>query len=270
MSGASSEGLDTFTENTASGELKFMDASTNTMFSLVPQKTVGVGETVTLLFSAAYDNNVLNLPVGTSVRAEVIVSFGNATAHGASAPDVDINGNGSVDDDEAYVRSVPTRIGLKVPDEIPGNLQVTLSDTAADIATTGTVTVGAPTIDLDTTGGTVTIPYDAGAEGGSVTNCAHLTGDSSTLNSGGYNFTNVGGIDLQACNTQTIGPSTCTPGAPGCGWSDGDMITYGQGVWGDVPSPGNAAALLVANYDAVYASNNGLLEVGIPVLRAIR
>ena len=238
MSGASSEGLDTFTENTASGELKFMDASTNTMFSLVPQKTVGVGETVTLLFSAAYDNNVLNLPVGTSVRAEVIVSFGNATAHGASAPDVDINGNGSVDDDEAYVRSVPTRIGLKVPDEIPGNLQVTLSDTAADIATTGTVTVGAPTIDLDTTGGTVTIPYDAGADGGSVTNCAHLTGDSSTLNSGGYNFTNVGGIDLQACNTQTIGPSTCTPGEPGCGWSDGDVITYGQGVWGRCPEPG--------------------------------
>jgi hypothetical protein len=101
-SGASSEGLDTFSENTASGKLLFMDASTNTIFSLVPQKTIGAGETVTLLFSAAFDNNLLNLPVGTPVRAEIIVSFGNATASGASASNIDINGNGLIDTDEAH------------------------------------------------------------------------------------------------------------------------------------------------------------------------
>lgn len=63
---------------------------------------------------------------------------------------------------------------------------------------------------------------NSGAGGGTITNCAHLTGTSSTVNSGGFNLPVVNGIDLEACATQTIGSTTCTPGTAGCG-----SATYG-------------------------------------------
>jgi hypothetical protein len=95
---ASSEHRSFFQENGASGSLLFMDATTNTLFGLVPQ--VQPGEIKTLLFTTTYDNNVLNLPVGMPIRTEIIVSFGNATPSPASAPNIDINGNGAIDSDE--------------------------------------------------------------------------------------------------------------------------------------------------------------------------
>jgi hypothetical protein len=58
---ASSEHQAMFVENAASGRLEFMDATNNTMFSLVPQVLIGPGETVPLLFSASFDNNLLGL-----------------------------------------------------------------------------------------------------------------------------------------------------------------------------------------------------------------
>jgi hypothetical protein len=58
--------------------------------------------------------------------------------------------------------------------------------------------------------------------------------------------------------------AACTPGAPGCGWSDGDLVTDSQDAWGSNPTPTNAAGLLLTNYDAVYASTFGVVEVGIP------
>ena len=36
----------------ASGSLNFMDATNNTLFSLVPQQMIGAGQTRTLLFTA--------------------------------------------------------------------------------------------------------------------------------------------------------------------------------------------------------------------------
>jgi hypothetical protein len=260
---ASSENLSTFTENAASGQLLFMDANTNTVFSLVPEVTIAPGATVNLLFSAAFDNNVLALPVGKAVRAEVIVSFGNAGTKGPVAPNVDINGNGVIDPDEAWVRSVPTRLGLTVPAATPANSTPTLTDTAGDIATTGTVTFSNAVFNLGATTGTVTVHYDGGTTGGTITNCAHLTGTGSTVVVGGVTFTNVGAVNLQACNTQTIGATTCTPGTTGCGWHDGDVITWNQASWGDTPTSTNAAGLLLDNYDAVYASSSGVFEVGI-------
>ena len=47
-------------------------------------------------------------------------------------------------------------------------------------------------------------------------------------------------------------------------FAPGDFITHSQGVWGGSPSLGTPAALLVANYDTVYASTAGVLQVGIP------
>lgn len=44
-------------------------------------------------------------------------------------------------------------------------------------------------------------------------------------------------------------------------WHDGDVITYGQDSWGGDPSMSTAAALLLAQFDAVYAG--AAVEVGI-------
>jgi hypothetical protein len=56
----------------------------------------------------------------------------------------------------------------------------------------------------------------------------------------------------------------CAAPASATVWQDGDVITYDQTSWGGDPNPTNAAGLLLANYDTVYASTFGELEVGIP------
>jgi hypothetical protein len=43
---------------------------------------------------------------------------------------------------------------------------------------------------------------------------------------------------------------------------NGDLITHTQSSWGSAPSP--IADLLFDNFNSVYLSSNGLLEVGIP------
>lgn len=259
---ASSEALSSFTENAASGSLNFMDATTNTVFSLVPQQVIAPGATVNLLFSAAFDNTVLNLPVGTPIRAEVIVTFGNSggTNNNNTAPNIDINGNGTIDADEARVRSVPTRLGLTVPATQQGNIAVVLTDTIDDIATTGTVTVTSSSFNLGATTGTVTVGYNAGASGGTITNCAHLDSASTSTSVGAFTFPTVNGVDLDACNTQTIaGPGPCTPGVGTCGWVTGSMTTYTQLAWGN---PFATNPTLFGGYDTVYG--NSVVEVGIP------
>lgn len=256
---ASSENLSSFTENAASGHLIFMDAQTNSAFALVPQVTIPAGTTKTLLFTATYDNNVLGLAPGTSTRVEMIVSFGNAAANGPSQSNVDINGNGLIDPDEAHVRSVPSRLGLTVPPQTPSNQTVTLTDALADITTTGTVTITQPTIVLGTTTGTVTVHYDGGASGGTITNCAHLASTTQVSHCGGHNFPMIPGINLTACDTVTVGPHACSPGIPGCGWDPGDVVTYAQDAWG-APTT-TAGGLLIANMDLVYSAG---VEVGIP------
>src|SRR5436190_14144878 len=228
---ASSENHSSFTENAASGHLLFTDASTNSAFALVPQVTIAPGATVNLLFKASFNNNILALPVGKPVRAEIIVSFGNAGPAGAStSPNIDINGNGIIDADEDWVRSVPSRIGLTVPPQQPSTTSVALSDTVADITTTGTVTFSNPIINLGPTSGTVRVTYNAGTTGGTITNCAHLTGSGSSS------------LSLTACNTQSIGGVGCSPGAPGCGWRTNDVVAYSQDDRGGTGAPATLPA----------------------------
>jgi hypothetical protein len=95
---------------------------------------------------------------------------------------------------EDWVRSVPARITLDVPPPQRSNGQVVLSDSVQDITTTSTVTFSNPQINLDQTShaGTVTVNYSGGANGGKITNCAHLTGSGQTRTT--------------VCNTQTIAP----------------------------------------------------------------
>jgi hypothetical protein len=260
---ASSEGKDTFAENAASGDLDFMDATNNTLFSLVPQVLIAPGETRALLFQASFDNTILDIAAGTSIRSEVIVSFGNATKNGNSTPNVDINGNGVIDSDEVHVRSVPARLTVVVPEQTAGNGTVTLSDTLDDIVATGTVSFSNVVINLGATSGTVTATVDGGVTGGTLTNCAHLSGASTTTNSGGFIFPVIDGVDLQACSTITVPGTTtpCTPGTVGCAWTPGVVYTYTQGNWGS--SSHAASALLVTHFDSVYAATLGTLRVGI-------
>ncbi len=54
----------------------------------------------------------------------------------------------------------------------------------------------------------------------------------------------------------------CTPGAVGCGWQQGQMMSYPQGDWGDDPVRYRAAGLLDLLWNQVLSF--GVLEVGIP------
>ncbi|HVK32793.1 MAG TPA: hypothetical protein VM845_09840 [Burkholderiaceae bacterium] len=252
---ASSENLSTFTENAASGSLNFMDASNNTVFSLVPQVTIGAGQSKTLLFSASFDNNhaALALTPGTQIRAEVIVTFGNATANGNSTANVDINGNGSLDADEARVRSVPSRLTVTVPAAVNGNGTVALTDALEDITATGDVSFSNVMFSLGAASGSVTASVTGGTNGGSITNCASLRSPDQNVGVGGFTFPIVDGVDLQACSTVEVGasPPTCSPGAPGCGWTEGDMRTATQTGW----DTGSAANLLSANFIGLYGAS---------------
>lgn len=253
-----SENKKKFTENSASGHLLFTDDATNSTFALVPQVTIPSHTTTKLRFSASFDNNVLDLPTNSKARVEIIVSFGNAKPGRKSAHDVDINGNGIIDADEHWIESVDRRKELVVPPQIPSNEEVVLTDSPSDITTTGTVTFSNPMIVINGTTALVTVNYDGGASGGTITNCAHLTGEGQTVTVEDDEFPNVQAIDLTACDTQVIGPHTCSPGAPGCGWEDGDMLTYNQDNWGELAT--QASTVLVASFDATYP--NGV-EIGI-------
>lgn len=265
---ASSENKSSFSENGASGSLNFMDATNNTVFSLVPQVMIGAGQTRTLLFTAAFNNNnaALQLTPGTGIRAEVIVTFGNATQNGNSTANVDINGNGVIDADENRVRSVPSRLGVTVPVAVAGNATVTLTDALSNITSTGDVTFSNAQFNLGATSGTVTVNVGGGTNGGAVTNCAHLTSPDQVVNSGGASFTIVAGVDLQACSTIEVAGSGggCTPGAPGCGWSAGDMHTFPQSAYGD--STSLAGMTLAANFSSLYGSTT-LVVGGANTLR---
>jgi len=73
---------------------------------------------VNLLYQANFN---VNLPAGTQLRTETIVSFGNAGARGgsgASWPSLDIDGKRRCrvpQANECWARSVPTRTSLPMP-----------------------------------------------------------------------------------------------------------------------------------------------------------
>lgn len=263
-----------FTENSASGPLSFTDRRFNTMFSLVPEAKIQPWQDLPLVFSASFDNTVLKLAQGAPVRFEVVVTFGNHPLGGPNHTDenVDINGNGLIDADEHKVKSIIALFQKSVPAQQVGNTSLALADSPSDIATQGTVTFTNPVITLGTTTGTVKVNYDAGTDGGSITNCVHGTGSPTVKTTVGnqYTFIEVPQLNLTTCTTAAIAQPTCTPGAPGCGWHDGDMESYGQNTWGGHdPNDGSpsthAAQLLLADYDAIYAGSGEIITLGIPL-----
>jgi hypothetical protein len=263
----------TFTETAGSGPLEFTDASDNTVFSLVPQPVIPVGGSVTLLYDATFSTSVLP-PAGTPMRVEALVTFGNAGARGGSGStgtNIDINGNGTLQADEANVRTVPTRVVLAAlpaaPDEC--NDSVTVTDTGA--TTTGTVTTSNP-VGFDafpaaissTTSWDVSVDVDSGTDGGNVCNEAQLDGAAcgGTLNVI-IGYDPITGLPIYA--TYECAPaadadsSDCAQiGAPtGCTFNDTDYCTYDHGAYA---GPGAPGILYNNNFETVFSSG---LTIGI-------
>lgn len=236
----------TIAEGPGSGALTFTQGSTP--WSLSPKQSIAPWSTLELRFTATFNNSMLNLATGKPVRAEIVVTSGNAGSGPRTVANVDIDGSGNLSADEARVRSKARRLGHKtVPAPTPISSPVAISDTTADITTTGTVTFSNPVFTLGATTGTVSVNYDAGDEGGTITNCAHLTGS---------------GVNLTKCNEQKINVevgSCVKPGAAGCGWEDGEVVSYAHGEWG---SPGTTASpLLTQHFTTLYEVT--LLNVGV-------
>jgi hypothetical protein len=121
----------TFVKTAGSGTVDFTYAD-NTLFAMTPQPTIAVGASVNLIYHATFDNSILNIPNGASLRLEAIVTFGNAGLRGgggSTGKNIDVNGDGVVDSstavqageqgandgDEANVRSVPSRFTMNLP-----------------------------------------------------------------------------------------------------------------------------------------------------------
>ena len=268
----------TFTENTASGPLQLLDLQSNDLWAITPQQTIQAGQSVDLVFTARFDATQLNLGEGTPLRAEVIVTFGNAGTRGnggASAANLDINGNGTIDADEAWVRAVPTRITENVPPFEACHAAVTLADPG--VGATGTVTFGDVTVDglpvepvTATTSFTVTASdVDGGASGGSIANTATLTAEGSevSLLVGTRTVTDpITGLPLQepvyytffCCPPLSLTASAGAQIGGGGGFQPGDYCSFSQGGLGGRGAP----FLLLASQFADLFPNG--FEVGIP------
>jgi hypothetical protein len=265
----------TFTETAGSGTLEFKDASNNTIFSLVPQPVLPAGQSVTLLYDATFQASVLPA-AGTPLRVEALVTFGRAGARGgsgATATNIDINGNGSIDSDEANVRTVPCRVALPA---LPADPEECNDDVVVDdmgTTTTGTVTTSNPVgfgqfpaAINDSMSWDVSVDVNSGANGGQVCNEATLKGVTTggTLNVIiGYDTTDpLNPIPIYATYTCCVGADLsdedCVDIGPPQGFMDGDYCTYSQGGYGGSGAPFN---LLSANFAAVFPSG---IEVGIP------
>ena len=279
MSGAQG----TFIETAGSGSLEFTDASSNTVFSLTPQVSLAPGASITLLYTASFNNTVLGLAAGTQVRSEALVTFGNAGLRGgsgASAANIDINGNGTIDADEANVRTVPCRVSKEVPPLKKGNDTVTLSDAESDVTVSGSGIGSAnflTNLGADNTGsgevvsGTTVVGVSVDATctppgSGTITNTAHLNGESCFVAVQGpqigtdpltglpiyqsFQFPCVTGVDLDASANATVACELPPPPPP-------SFCTYTKGGYAGPGAPGQ---LFNSNYLIVFPSG---LTVGV-------
>ena len=210
-----------------------------------------------LRYTATFDATVLQVVPGDTVRLEAIVSFGNSGGRGdggASCSNVDINGNGFLDADEANVRSVPCRSTWLVPVLERSNSSVILEETAASVSTTGTASVsnfsttvgGGSGFELLSASATrlASVLADGGSLGGTVTDCAEIRAYPSP--------SCQDQIFLRACSTVDL---------DGEGFHEGDFCTYSQGGWGSRPAGGNPGVILASNFGTVFPTG---IEVGIP------
>lgn len=274
----------TFTETAGSGALEFTDATNNTVFSLVPELVIPVGESVTLLYNANFATAILP-PAGQELRVEAIVTFGNSGARGgsgATTTNVDIDGNGTIDADEKNVRSVPCRITMPALPASPEECNESVVVTDDGATTTGTVTISNPigfedvfpAFVTETTSWDVSVDVNGGDVGGTVCNGAELDGTAcgGTLNVvTGYDYDNpivdeFGNVSYPAiyaayeCNAAASeSDSACVTVSGGSDdiLKDGEFCSFSQGGFG-----GNGVPF--DRLQAYFAAHPGAVEVGIP------
>jgi hypothetical protein len=225
----------------------------------VPQKALPPSNTVTLSYTARFDAALAGVSPGEQVRLEAIVTFGNAGARGGSGAvcsAVDANGNGTIEADEANVRSVPCRTTVSIPSLERSNASVVVRDDATAISTLGTVAFGDVLVGLGLGAGAelasspilreISAAVDPGAEGGSITNCADLLAETESVCNPPAR--------ARACDTRTV-----VAPVPD-GFETGDFCSYTQGGWGSKPNGGNPGARLAAGFSAVYPAG---VEIGV-------
>jgi hypothetical protein len=280
-----------------SGSLEFTDAATNTAFSLVPQVSLAPGQSITLLYRASFDNSLLGLAPGTQVRAEALVTFGNAGARGgsgATANNIDINGNGTQDPDESSVRTVPCRVTKAVPQLIAGNDTVVLRDVASDVVVTpDNVTLGAfstnigpadtgagETISTTTTRSASVVETCEPPGSAVITDTAHLDGATSTVTVRGpqigtdpitgaplyqdFVFTCVQGIDLDAPSPVAVTCGADDPPAP-------NACTFTKGGFAATCRTNNPGCLIDQSFASYFPAglDIGLADAGGPLHDAL-
>jgi hypothetical protein len=268
----------TFTENAFAGPLQLLDLDANDIWSITPQKTIAPGQTVNLVFKAKFDASLMGIAEGTQLRSEVIMSFGNAGARGgsgASATNIDISGSGTIDSNEAYVRSVPTRVTEAVPALEACHGQVTLGDTG--LSATGTVSYANVTIDglpsgpvSQTTSFTVVATgVNGGPSGGTLSNTATLAAEGSevSLLIGYQTVTDpITGLPTQkpvyytfaCCDPLSLTATAAANIDNADAFEPGDYCSFSQGGLGGSGAP----YLLLASYFLTLYPNG--VEVGIP------
>jgi len=264
----------TFVETAASGALEFTNASNDTLFSLSPQLSLAPGASITLKYSAKFNNDVLNLAPGSLIRSEALVSFGNAGGRGgsgASATNVDINGTPGIQPDEANVRTVPSRVTTALPTTVEQcNDSVTVTDPGV-ASITGVVTADTANMVNPLSGGVtissssawaLQVNVDGHDTGGQVCNDAFLNGTSDAVTitdpiSGAVLFS------FPCCVAAYAEAGSCVPvpgsggGTTVTGFQPGDFCTNAQEHWGNKKDV-NAG---LATY---FASHPGtIFEVGV-------
>lgn len=266
-----------FVETAASGALEFTDAQQNTVWAISPSQTIPPGAAITLLYRATY--NVAYLPPpGTSLRVETLVTFGNAGVRGgggASETGIDINGNGSLETDESYVRTVPSRSTLAALPSAPEEGNATVVVTEDGLTYDDTLFTFNPFgFDLFPTTTSNTQSWNVGVDvsgEGDITNGASLLGTAcvGTLNvvvsvdplgTPVYaTYECVKAAEAHASDTQHIDGNKFTDECGDC-VHDGDYCSFSQGGYGGAGYP---YKLLATNFVSVFGAGGGV-EVGIP------
>lgn len=277
-----------FVETAGSGSLEFTDANSNTVWAITPQQSIPVGQSVTLLYHATFNTAVMP-PAGTPLRVETLVTFGNAGARGgsgATTSNVDINGSGSLNGDEAKVRTVPCRVSLPGLPANPDECNDTVLVGDLGVTTTGTVSSSNP-VGFDsfpaligaTTSWDVSVQVDAGANGGSVCNAATLDGVAcggslgiiigyeselieDPLSPGSYITVTTPIYARYECAAAAAASATscvAVERSPDEGFQDGDYCTYTIGKYNS--NSNNQVALYVqANFATLFPAG---LTIGV-------
>lgn len=256
----------TFVEGATSGSLEFTDCDGNTLFSLKPDFTLPVGASVTLLYKATFDVSALTL--AKDFRVEALVSFANAGARGgsgASATDIDVDGNGSL---EKYVRTVPARISRQVGPLEECNATATVDDLGLDAEGTAeffnvTGLDNFPATISDTASWQIGADVDGGTDGGMVCNTATLFSEGD-----GFSLNVICPGDLlpvwvQCCDDISLSATACVllkgDGTPPVDFPDGSFYTFTRGKY-NINAGNPVAAYLSANFATLFPSG---LTIGV-------